>query len=71
MDYPHVVRNEPSAETDQVARSVVCAAMDVHRALGPGFVEVVYESALCEEAESTSARVASLLPTGSAPPNSK
>jgi GxxExxY protein len=49
MDYPHVVRIEPSAETDQVARSVVYAAMEVHRALGPGFAESVYEGALCEE----------------------
>jgi GxxExxY protein len=49
MDYPHVVRNEPSAETDQVARSVVYAAMEVHRALGPFFAESVYEGAICEE----------------------
>jgi hypothetical protein len=35
MDYPHVVRSEPSAETDQVARSVVYAAMEVHRAFLP------------------------------------
>jgi GxxExxY protein len=41
--------NEPSAETDRLAREVIGAAIEVHRALGPGFSESIYESALCLE----------------------
>jgi len=40
---------EPAEELDQLARSVLDAAMDVHRHLGPGFLEKVYEEALCAE----------------------
>jgi GxxExxY protein len=40
---------EPSAALDELARCVVDAALEVHRVLGPGFGERVYESALCVE----------------------
>ena len=43
------VRGEPSAELDRLAHEVVGAALEIHRALGPGFVESVYEEVLCVE----------------------
>jgi len=44
-----VLRKEPDAELDGWARVVVDAAMEVHRTLGPGFLESVYEEALSIE----------------------
>ena len=43
------VLQEPDFETDALARSVIGAAIEVHRYLGPGFLESVYERALCVE----------------------
>jgi GxxExxY protein len=40
---------EPSAELDALAAEVLDAAIEVHRALGPGFLEAIYEQALCIE----------------------
>ena len=42
-------RQEPDAELDQLARLVIGAAIEVHRHLGPGLLEEVYEEALCME----------------------
>lgn len=40
---------EPDRQLDDLARVVVDAAIEVHRELGPGFVESVYEEALAVE----------------------
>lgn len=42
---------EPDTEIDRLAHLVIGAAIEVHRTLGPGFLEVVYEKALCIELE--------------------
>jgi hypothetical protein len=42
-------RKEPDADLDQLARLVIGAAIEVHRHLGPGLLEGVYEEALCLE----------------------
>jgi GxxExxY protein len=41
--------DEPTPYLDELARITFDAAMAVHRALGPGFLESVYEEALCVE----------------------
>ena len=40
---------EPDARVDTLARTVLDAAFEVHRHLGPGFLESVYEEALATE----------------------
>jgi GxxExxY protein len=51
------VRQEPSAEADAVASLVIDAGLKVHRALGPGLLESVYEACLVQELESRGRRV--------------
>ena len=41
----------PGEELDQLARDVIGAAIEVHRVLGPGLQESIYETALCRELE--------------------
>ncbi len=42
---------EPSVAVDEAVRRVIGAAIEVHRTIGPGFPEIVYERALCVELE--------------------
>lgn len=48
-NFSAIARAEPSEEADELARRVIGAAIAVHRALGPGYTENVYEEALCIE----------------------
>lgn len=38
-------------EKDPVTESIIAAAIEVHRCLGPGLLEAIYEEALCIEFE--------------------
>ncbi len=40
---------EPNSSADQLARAVIGAAIEVHRHLGPGSLESVYEAAMAVE----------------------
>jgi len=42
---------EPSVQLDETASAVFSAALEVHRVLGPGFLESVYEEAMAVELE--------------------
>ena len=44
MEYPAIPEDD-----EELARKVLGAAIEVHRALGPGFLESVYHCALCHE----------------------
>ncbi len=43
------MRVEPNQAVDQIARDVIGAAIEVHRVLGPGFLESTHEEALAVE----------------------
>lgn len=39
--------NEISEELNQVSKEIIGAAIEVHRHLGPGLLENIYEKACC------------------------
>ncbi len=45
----HRLRIEPSPDIDALAADLLDAAIEVHRYLGPGFLEAIYEEALSAE----------------------
>lgn len=44
-------RREPSEQIDELAHRTIGAAIEVHKTLGPGYLEGVYEEALVVELE--------------------
>ena len=49
-------RPEPSDELEHLAHAVIGAAIEVHRYLGPGFLESIYEAALALELDARKVR---------------
>ena len=49
---------------DKVTEAVIGAAIEVHRTLGPGFLESIYEEALCVELSLRGVRFARQAPVG-------
>ena len=57
-------RDEPGMALDALAATVVEAAFEVHRTLGPGFLESVYEHALAIELGLRGVRFRRQVPVG-------
>ncbi len=57
-------REEPGEEVDSLARTVIEAAVEVHRVLGPGFLESIYEQALAVELDIRDVSFARQVPFG-------
>jgi GxxExxY protein len=57
MHEGHEETEPPPAATERVGRSMLNAAFAVHKALGPGLLESVYETCLAEELRQCGLRV--------------
>jgi GxxExxY protein len=44
-------------ELDKISEKIIGCAIEVHRTIGPGLLESVYESALCIELESAGVQI--------------
>jgi GxxExxY protein len=44
-----ILAEELDAEMNRISESVIGACIEVHRVLGPGLNELIYEAALCHE----------------------
>jgi GxxExxY protein len=51
MDSDQPYYAEPDRDLDELARAVEAAAFEVHRLVGPGYLEAAYEEALAAELE--------------------
>jgi GxxExxY protein len=49
MDLPQRLRDSEIARLNSITSQVIGAAIEVHRVLGPGLLEPMYEQALCIE----------------------
>ena len=49
MNEPQRHRGTENEERDPLTRQIIGAAIEVHRVLGPGLLESIYEKALCIE----------------------
>ncbi len=56
--------DEPDPALDAIVHRVIGAAIEVHRVLGPGFLESVYEEALCIELALRGIRFGRQMPVG-------
>ena len=53
MNKPQRHRGTEIDEQDRLTRRIIGAAIEVHRSLGPGLLEAVYERALCIECDAS------------------
>ena len=44
-----MITPEEIEELDQFSQMIICGAIEVHKAIGPGLLESVYEKCLCRE----------------------
>jgi GxxExxY protein len=58
MNEPQRHRDTEIEERDPLTRQIIGAAIEVHRILGPGLLEAIYEKALCIELDARGVKYA-------------